>query len=103
MQKWESAARSQKHGRGEVDASCRESSGLAALQSWSRVPKRAREALKRCSPEVVETLELPILEYMDRVCPGSGATLKSAVLLFPKFGVPIKLCQSHQLHSTTGL
>ena len=44
------------------------SGGLAALKAWARIPKKAREALKRCNPEAVEALELPISDFLDRVC-----------------------------------
>lgn len=61
--------RSQKRGRAEDGEASRDSSALTALKQWASVPKKAREAMKRCTPEVVETLELPILEYLDKVIP----------------------------------
>ncbi len=68
-QNWESNLRSQKRGRQGAEESSSDSSALTALKQWSNVPKKAREAMKRCTPEVVETIELPILEFLDRVSP----------------------------------
>jgi len=59
--------RAQRRGEreGAATESCQDHSGLAALKSWARVPRKARDAMKRCRPSVVEALEEPILEFLD--------------------------------------
>lgn len=67
LQKWESAAKSNKRARQEESEGLQDSSALTALKQWASVPKKAREAMKRCTPEIVETLEMPIIEFVDKV------------------------------------
>lgn len=64
MQKWQTAARLNKRSRQEEGG--KDSMAFTALKQWASVPKKAREAMKRC-PEIVESLELPIIEFLGKV------------------------------------
>lgn len=92
MQRWELHLRAQKRSRRgqQSEGSQAPMLGLNALKAWSRIPRTTRDALKRCSAEAVESLEMPILEFLDQVRASTSASLSSVnSLRWHQLGFPL--------------